>query len=204
MDGRRWKSAKPVTTETFQEALLLAGRDDGPSMLFDLWAGGRLADGTLAAVLPSAWSAAEYPEAILGRRVWLTLFRMAAYPRPSAPMTLYRGAVPRYARGMAWTTKVSWAFRFASRWGAHLEPDEAVMTYGTPDEQAAELARVATALEMAKKTGERLAHVYEATVAPDGVLAAVDVLLADGRGEAEVVVDPAYLPRPVRRWREPE
>jgi hypothetical protein len=78
------------------------------------------------------------------------------------------------------------------------------MTYGTPDEQAAELARVATELEMAKKTGERLAHVYEAIVAPDGVLAAADDLLADGRGEAEVVVDPAYLPRPVRRWREPE
>ena len=53
----------------------------------------------------------------LGTRFWVHLFRRAAYPAPSGPLTLYRGAPPRYARGMSWTTRRSKAAWFAGRWG---------------------------------------------------------------------------------------
>jgi hypothetical protein len=40
---------------------------------------------------------------------------------------------------------------------------------------------------------------YAATVDPSGVLAVVDQIVPDGRREDEVMVDPSYLPVPVRR-----
>ena len=108
--------------------------------------------------------------------IWLMWFRLAAYPKPSAPLTLYRGATPAHARGMSWTLDREHAGWFAQRF------ENAI---GVP------LAR-----------GARFCpgHVYCATVEPAGILAVVDDLEPNGRKEHEIIIDPAHLPRPVRRW----
>lgn len=90
-------------------------RVDRPALLFDLIAARYVDDAVLRDVLPGVWSAAEWPEVSLTRRFWIRLFRRAAYPPPPR-LTVYRGAVPRYVRGMAWTTDRDKADWFARRW----------------------------------------------------------------------------------------
>jgi hypothetical protein len=58
----------------------------------------------LPVVLIGAWTSAEYPERPVGRRTWVNLFRLAAYPPHSETIAIYRGAPSPSARGMAWTT----------------------------------------------------------------------------------------------------
>lgn len=143
------------------DAIASIGRNDGPALLFDLYKAGRLGDGALTATLAGVWSAAEHPERRLGRAMWLLLFREARYPAPLALITVYRGAPPRYARGMAWTTRLSKAEWFAGRWG--MSP------------------------------GRAGAHIYRVDALPEAVLADIDAVQPDGRGEDEIVVDPAML-----------
>jgi hypothetical protein len=141
-------------------------RNAGPGALWDAYASQQLDRQTMRAVILDVWSAAEWPQYTLTTDAWLSMFEWAAYEAPTSPMTLYRGAPARYARGMAWTTDRDRAIWFAGR------------------------------LPLAQP-----AYVYTATVEPAGILAVVDELEANGRREAEVIVDPGYLPRPVRRVR---
>lgn len=109
---RHWESDP---AEIFNSLATAHGRNDGPWLL-DLWQeAGVLDRETLAAVLAGVWCLAEYPERVLSRRLWVAMFRSAAYPPPSQPMRLYRGASSRNRKGMAWTTDRHQAQWFAER-----------------------------------------------------------------------------------------
>ena len=114
--------ATPTTAEAL-DAMYRVGRNHAPALLFDLYYARRLDDAALAPLVHQAWTGAEWPERSLTRRTWLAWFRLAAYPRPDNPIVVYRGAPPRLARGMAWTTDRERAAWFANRWitrGAHV------------------------------------------------------------------------------------
>lgn len=122
-----------------------------------------------------AWTGGEFPESIYPSEFWVRAFR---HPRSvewfsfspgSEPLTVYRGTVPEYQRGMAWTTDPAIAYRFA--WGRvhfHYPPDGGE----SPNE----------------------AFVYRTQVERSAVLCEVDLDLLPGRrGEGEVIVDPGQL-----------
>ena len=111
---------RSLTVDEAETVLSRVGRNDAPAMLVDLMTLGRVDVAAVAAVLVGVWSGAEYPAVSLGTREWVGLFRRAAYPPPSAPLVVYRGAPPRYARGMSWTTDRDRAAWFAQRWTRHL------------------------------------------------------------------------------------
>jgi hypothetical protein len=162
---KRLGDGRSITADDFTRAVELIGRNAGPSMLLDGFTTGQISTDSLRAVLIEIWVLAEYPQYLVPAPVWCNWFRLAAYPRPQASLTLYRGAVPRHARGMSWTTDLVRAQWFAER------PTHA------------------------------RGHVYRATVEPAGILASVDLLQPGGREEGEVIVDPDFLPRPLRRMR---
>ena len=100
---------------SFLEAAGHTDRNNGPWMLLDCYLDKRVGPADMAAIVADVWSAAEYPQSHLPVRDWCALFRLADYPKPDGPMTLYRGSTPGRARGMAWTTDADMARWFASR-----------------------------------------------------------------------------------------
>lgn len=140
-----------IDAGTFLERVAENGRNAGPHMLQDAYRAGQLDPATLALVLPAVWSGAEYPEFHLHVRDWVALFRLAGFSStppghepPTEPLTIYRGAIPHRARGMAWTTDREQASWFANRY------------------------------ELGTRREWRDAYVYVATVEPPAVLAACD------------------------------
>lgn len=91
------------------------GRNDAPGVLDAHDAEDPLGADDLCGLVVEAWSGAEFPEAQLGRRRWVELFRRADYPRPSRSLTLYRGAVAAQRGGMSWTADPEMARWFATR-----------------------------------------------------------------------------------------
>lgn len=156
----------------FTKAALRLGRNDGPALLVDWWADGRLTRRDLRAVITEVWQMAEWPERRLGTSTWVDLFRTAGFvddededaEPPTELLCVCRGSTWGHRRGMAWTRNVEQAKWFADRWTA----------WGK---------------------GEGL--VFEVTVPPETVLALIG--MGGGRDEAEVVVDPALLPPIGRR-----
>jgi hypothetical protein len=114
-------AGRPLTVDEAETALSRVGRVNGPALLFDLYYSGCLTADMLPALVVGVWSAAEWPSGNLPRSTWINWFRKAAYPPPSGPLVIYRGAIPQHARGMAWTTDRQRAEWFANRWaGAHV------------------------------------------------------------------------------------
>jgi hypothetical protein len=93
----------------------------------------------LRGVICSAWSMAEFPLVQLDEDQWRELFDHVGYvvdgkaaERPSEPLTLYRGAMPKFRNGWAWTDDRDLAQWFADRphhrgegqvWKAVVEPE---------------------------------------------------------------------------------
>jgi hypothetical protein len=130
-----------LTGEEVDYALGAVGRNAGPALLFDLYYSRRLAPSVLAAVLVGAWSGAEFPGRTLPRSTWIAWFREAAYPTPAGPVILYRGAIPRHARGMSWTPDRERADWFANRWTLG-RPEYPAHVYTVTADPAAILADV--------------------------------------------------------------
>lgn len=104
-------AADQVTTEELEHLIGLAGRNNGPALLFDAWFGKKINRDTLTAVIGPAWSAAEYPDQNLDRGTWRYLFRKSGFTvdgkpadRPDGPLTLWRGSVPGRRRDWSWST----------------------------------------------------------------------------------------------------
>jgi hypothetical protein len=95
--------------------ILRDGRNSGPSKVWDAFNAGRLNAADLQYLLAEVWSDAEWPEAALGTAAWVAMFRIAHYPTPNQPLTIYRGAIARYRTRMAWTTDIDRARWFAQR-----------------------------------------------------------------------------------------
>lgn len=132
--------------------------------------------------LAQFWTGEDHPEWRFGADFWVWKFRNVGYTfdapdvteRPTEPLTIYRGSTWGRRRGMSWTTDLELAFWYAGRF----DPRR-----GGP-----------TLRDVFKGTripaDRRPGHVFAATIEPQGILARIE----DGL-EAEVVVDPAYLPK---------
>ena len=127
--------AEPIhDAASFLEAAGHTDRNNGPWMLLDCYVSRRIAPADMAAIVAGVWSGAERPQSHMAVRDWLELFRSADYPKPPEPLTIYRGATPGRARGMAWTTDLDMARWFASR-GKAADPRPAyVYTVTAPPE----------------------------------------------------------------------
>lgn len=110
----RW--SRRLTPENLLDRLGYVGRNKAPGLLFDLFCTRQVDQAALRAVLPGVWSGAEWPEYSLSRPTWLWWFELSKFPRPTEALWLYRGARPRYARGMAWTRDAGRAAWCAHRW----------------------------------------------------------------------------------------
>jgi len=160
--------ADPVATEIGRQ-----GRNEGPSILLDAYEGGLsplelpayVLMLTMRMLVADTWCDAEWPESHFDYGEWINLFSEAAYPAPTHPITIYRGAVPARRNGMSWTTDLAVAQFFANRFA---------LLVGRP--------------------GYEAASVYEATVEPAAVLCMVDdACRLGGRHESEIVIDPDAL-----------
>lgn len=129
------------TAENIETAACRLGRNYYPALVWTLDLEGLLwGDDTVAQqVVPSAWSAAEFPMLQLEPAEWRELFDLAGYtvegrpaPRPESALTLYRGALPAHRDGWSWTDDRALAQWFADRphnagkgrvWVASVTPD---------------------------------------------------------------------------------
>lgn len=109
-----------VDAETFIAASVNVGRNNAPALLFDLYYGQSLDLAAHPGVVADAWSLAEHPEGCLEPDIWVKLFRSAGYTHdgqlatpPTEPITVYRGCTPDGRQGMAWTSDLAMAGRFA-------------------------------------------------------------------------------------------
>lgn len=109
-----------IDAETFSAAAVDVGRNNAPGLLFDLYCSGSLDLEAHPSVVADAWSDAEYPERAVQPEIWVHLFDAAGYTHDGAPamlpidpITLYRGCTPDGREGMAWTSDLGVARRFA-------------------------------------------------------------------------------------------
>ncbi|MEV4505443.1 hypothetical protein [Streptomyces klenkii] len=114
-----------LDAERFTELLLMAGRLDGPALLFDAWFGKTIDAGTLAAHVGRVWNMAEYPDAALDHSTWRRLFAAAGFTadgqtaeRPAEPVELWRGSVPERRADWSWSTRRTVAEGYATGTGA--------------------------------------------------------------------------------------
>jgi hypothetical protein len=125
-----------------------------PRALYDAFKTGRVPSIDLPAIIASIWVWDDSPTSALGEKEWLEMFRSAgffAYPplvvrqadgshvpleRPTAPLTLYRGASPNRMRRMSW----SGARHRAVELGMRHAPDGSAMLYRVTVEPSAILA----------------------------------------------------------------
>jgi hypothetical protein len=92
----------------------IAGKEEGPKILYEAWRRGLLTRSELRIVLPPIWCAPMRPEPLLGASKWVDLFRSARYCPPDEPLTIYRGATMEGRAGMSWTTEIERAQWFAN------------------------------------------------------------------------------------------
>lgn len=110
-----------LTTEELEHLISMAGRNYGPTFLYEAYSADSIADDTVTALVGPIWSSAEFPDRHLDRDDWRWLFDVAGYtvdgkvaPRPGRPLTLYRGSVPERRTDWSWTTNRAVAERFAA------------------------------------------------------------------------------------------
>lgn len=121
--GRYYLSDRELDAEMFTQACYALDRNEGPALLFDLYHAGALDLGYHPSVVADVWKMAEFPERHFEMpETWRDLFEAAGYthdgqpaPRPSAPVTVYRGCHHERRFGMAWTDDLERAQWFAAR-----------------------------------------------------------------------------------------
>ncbi|MFG3266871.1 hypothetical protein [Streptomyces bobili] len=93
--------ADQLTTEELGWLMGLAGRTFGPQFLAEALAEDKITAETVADLIGDVWSSAEFPDRHHDRDTWRWMFDTAGFtvdgkraPRPTEPMTLYRGSVP--------------------------------------------------------------------------------------------------------------
>jgi hypothetical protein len=111
-----------VKRRDFEGALVTAGRNAGPALLAKWVEREIIGREEVRALLPVVWTMAEWPERHFGAATWIGLFRWVGFVSddpsivaPSADMRIYRGSTYDHRFGMAWTTSVERAERFANR-----------------------------------------------------------------------------------------
>jgi len=109
-----------IDADTFVTAAVHVGREETPDLLCDLHVNGSLDLAAHPGVVAEAWSDPEYPERSVEPDLWVKFFRTAGYTYdgqratpPTEPITVYRGCTPDGRKGMAWTSDIEIARRFA-------------------------------------------------------------------------------------------
>jgi hypothetical protein len=126
-------------------------------MLFDWFCERRLTGADMRDVVADVWCAAEWPQGALGIAIWTMFFRMADYPAPGGPLTIYRGATQGRCRGMSWTTDRDKAQWFSQRFVATHDPAYVFAVEVPPEAVLADIDAV-------KGNGSR--HEHEIVVDP--------------------------------------
>ena len=139
----------PEDVDGYISALVGAGKNAGPHLLWNWWTSGELTATMLTELLAWVWPMAEFPEAHLGRRAWLMLFEAAGFvsdtlgvARPECPLEIYRGSTWGRRRGMSWTKdleKARWFARRTSLYG-HNAPTPSGVVIGATIPAASVLA----------------------------------------------------------------
>lgn len=113
--------ADRLTTDELSWLIGLAGRTEGPTFLAEALSEDKITADTVAALVGSVWSSAEYPDRELDRDTWRWLFDVAGFtvngkraPRPAEPVTLFRGSVPERCTDWSWTRDLAVAELFAA------------------------------------------------------------------------------------------
>jgi len=96
------------------------GRNEMPERLLLAWVSGEIGVALLREWILPTWELAEWPVATLGHQRWLDMFAATGFVTdgcddPPTPLTVYRGAARRYARGFSWTWEQERAEWFAQR-----------------------------------------------------------------------------------------
>lgn len=113
--------ADQLTTDELDWLIGLAGRNEGPNFLATAAAENLIFDDTVTALVGGIWSSAEFPDRLLDHATWRRLFDVAGFtadgkpaPRPTEPLTLFRGSVPERRTDWSWTRDRAVAERFAA------------------------------------------------------------------------------------------
>jgi len=130
-------------------ALGRVGRNLGPALLTELCDDGLLTRESAIAHVGNVWSMAEFPDAYLDHEIWRELFQFVGFTRnghqaqrPSAHLTLYRGAIPARRSDWSWTDRYDVAVAYAcgrygrpigSVWEATVEPWRLLARNDDPD-----------------------------------------------------------------------
>lgn len=129
--------ADRLTTEELDWLIGLAGRTSGPTFLDEALSEDKVTDETVADLIGSVWSMAEFPDRHLDRDTWRWMFDTAGFTvdgkraaRPAEPMTLYRGSVPERRDDWSWTWSLAVAEKFAA--GAAGRPPSRVWVCTVP------------------------------------------------------------------------
>jgi len=111
---------RELTLDEINRATLRCGRNDAPWIVYAV--SDRLPLAVAANVVPGAWSLAELPQTCLTQEMWRKLFERTGYtfdgkqaPRPTRPLTLYRGCGRAHRRRWSWTSDQATAEKFALR-----------------------------------------------------------------------------------------
>jgi hypothetical protein len=131
--------APQLTRDELAWLMGLAGRTSGPTFLADALAEGKITNETVASLIGDVWSSAEFPDRHLDHDTWRWLFDIAGFtvdgkkaPRPTEPLTLYRGAVPERRTDWSWTRDIEVAEKFAA--GSAGRPPSRVWVCTVPPE----------------------------------------------------------------------
>lgn len=114
-------AADSLTTTELQALIDRAGRSHGPNFLATAYSEGIIDDQVVTASISGIWSMTERPDRDLDHDTWRWLFGAAGFtvdgeqkPRPSGPMTLYRGSVPERRTDWSWSRDIKVALKFAA------------------------------------------------------------------------------------------
>ena len=113
-------AADTLTGEELQYLIGRGGRDSGSWLLYTAYTEAKITDAVLAETIGGVWSMADRPDRDLDRDEWRMLFAAAGFtvdgerkPRPTEPMTLFRGSVPERQTDWSWTYSVDVATKYA-------------------------------------------------------------------------------------------
>lgn len=164
---------------------MLMDRGQFAQEFYRAWTRKEIPDEVFARRLIRIWVYTEDPEGVLSQARWLQLFRAAGFfsdyeaSRPSEPIEVWRSQIGT-GFGMAWTRSEEVARWFhETKHRPHREEDSALWrTFVEPDGVLALLRKGRVPFRLVEGRFE---------------------MVAGRRGEDEVVVDPAFLRRPVVR-----
>ena len=143
LNGRNEK----ITAAQLDHLCILQDRNRGPATVYDFYCWNLITTEVLRPALLHVWLMAEHPEVYVERAWWLECFDQVGYTidaqpagRPTKPVQLYRGAIPKHARGMSWTRDLELATWFADRErNAYLRPAEVFVATVAPRRMLAEI-----------------------------------------------------------------